>query len=82
MNSAPLLYSLIAVLAIAAAAWALRLGGASFADEAQAMAEAEGQLPGFHAATARLTESGAEVTSEDGRVMTLRKLGARWVGDL
>ncbi|CAM3189619.1 hypothetical protein SPAN111604_09305 [Sphingomonas antarctica] len=71
--------SVVAVFAVAGVARWLGLGGATFADERAAMDEAEGQLPEFHAVSARITDDGAEVTGADGRVVPIRRLGARWV---
>ena len=70
--------SIMAVFAVAGVAWWLGLGGADLADERAAMDEAEAQVGGFEAASARLTEFGAEVTGVDGRIVQIRRLGARW----
>lgn len=71
--------SIVAVFAVAGVAWWLGLGGANFADERAAMDEAEAQVGGFDAVSARVTDDGAEVTGTDGRVVHIRRLGARWV---
>ena len=71
--------SIVAVFAVAGIAWWLGLGGAQFADERAAMDEAEAQVGGFVAASARITDDGAEVTGVEGRVVKIRRLGARWV---
>jgi hypothetical protein len=71
--------SIVAVFAVAALAWWLGLGGAEFADERAAADEAEAQVGGFIAASARITPDGADVTGIDGRVVHIHRLGARWV---
>ena len=71
--------SIVAVFAVAGIARWLGLGGAEFADERAAMDEAEAHLHDFVAASARITPNGAEVTGADGRVVRIRRLGARWV---
>ena len=71
--------SIVAVFAVAGIAWWLGLGGAEFADERAAMDEAEAQMGDFHASSARITVDGAEVTGSDGRVVHIRRLGARWI---
>lgn len=70
--------SLAAVLFMAWAAKALGLGGAAFADESAAMAEAEALVPDFAAVSAVLRDDGATVTGADGRRIHLRPHGARW----
>lgn len=81
MNWPLFLGSLAAILALSGAAWALGLGGAEIADEAEARAHAEALLSGFEASRATLTADGAEVTGADGRRVRLRRLGARFVAD-
>lgn len=71
--------SIMAVFAVAGIAWWLGLGGAEFADERAAMDEAEAQVGGFDAVSARIAPDGAEVTGRDGRIVHIRRLGARWV---
>ena len=71
--------SIVAVFAVAGVAWWLGLGGAEFADERAAMDEAEAHLIDFTAVSAELTGEGALVTGADGRIVRIRRLGARWV---
>jgi hypothetical protein len=71
--------SIVAVFATAGICWWLGLGGAEFADERAAMDEAEAQVAHFDAASARITSEGAEVTGTDGRIVHIRRLGARWI---
>ena len=71
--------SVVAVFAVAGVAWWLDLGGAELADERAAMDEAEAQVGGFEAVSATLDEGGADVVGADGRVVQVRRLGARWV---
>lgn len=71
--------SIVAVFAVAGTAWWLGLGGAELVDDRAAMDEAEAQVGGFKAVSARLTDFGAEVTGTDGRIVHVRRLGARWV---
>ncbi|HTI31973.1 MAG TPA: hypothetical protein VL405_07555 [Sphingomonas sp.] len=71
--------SIVAVFAVAGICRWLGLGGAEFTDERAAMDEAEAQVGGFIAASARIIDGGAEVTGTDGRIVHIRRLGARWV---
>lgn len=71
--------SIVAVFVTAGICWWLGLGGAVFADERAAMDEAEAQVPYFDALSAKITPDGAEVTGADGRVVHIRRLGARWI---
>lgn len=80
MNLTVALGSLLGILALALAAKLLGLGGGAL-DEASAMAEAEAQLPGFEAATAKIEGGHATVEGTDGRKLRLRPLGARWVAE-
>ncbi len=74
--------SIVAVFAVAGVAWWLGLGGTEFPDERAAMEEAEAQVSGFEAVSARLEADGAEVTGADGRTVRVRRLGARWVAEV
>lgn len=71
--------SLAAVLGLALAARLLGLGGAALESEAEAMAIAEAECPGFRALGAALEGGGATVTGEDGRVLKLKPHGAHFV---
>ncbi len=71
--------SVVAVFAVAGIARWLGLGGVEFADEREAMDEAEAQVAGFDAISATVTADGAEVAGVDGRIVRIRRLGARWV---
>lgn len=72
--------SLAAVLALAGVAWLLGLGGGELT-EADAVASAEAERPGFRAAGATLRGDGrsATVRSDDGRTVSVRVHGARLV---
>lgn len=73
------LASLAAVLVLALVARLLRLGGGSIADAAEAMHEAEAQLPGFDADRALVGSDGqaALVHGRDGSVALLKMHGTR-----
>jgi hypothetical protein len=83
MNWALLAGSLAGVLGLALVARLLGLGGAALADEAEAMAIAEAELPGFVAAAAVLAENrqSAVVTGADGAQVRVRRHGAQFVVD-
>ncbi|MCW3834605.1 hypothetical protein ACFQ1E_03940 [Sphingomonas canadensis] len=74
--------SLAAILMLAAAAWALRLGGGRIAGEAEAIVEAEAILSGFEGARAIVASDGqaAIVHGRDGSVALLKVHGARVAG--
>ena len=71
--------SLAAILALAGAAWMLRLGGGSIADTTEAMRAAEDQLSGFDADRALVGSDGqaALVHGRDGSVALLKLHGTR-----
>ena len=73
--------SLLAILVLAGAAWALRLGrdGGRVGDPAAAMRQAEEALAGFASCAAVVApgDRAALVTAEDGRVAVLKAHGAR-----
>lgn len=73
--------SLAGVLGLALIAHLLGLGGARLADEAEAMAIAEEERPGFRAVGAVLDDDGesATVSGEDGHSLRLRRHGAHFV---
>ncbi|MGK6354087.1 hypothetical protein ACMGDH_02540 [Sphingomonas sp. DT-207] len=73
------LASLAAVLVLALVARLLRLGGGSIADAAEAMREAEAQLPGFDAERALVGSDGqaALVHGRDGSVALLKMHGTQ-----
>lgn len=73
------LASLAAILSLALAARLLRLGGGSIEDAAQAMREAEAQLPGFEAERALVGADGqaALVHGRDGSVALLKMHGTQ-----
>jgi hypothetical protein len=81
MNWALLAGSLGGVLFLAGVAWALGLGGAELADEAEAMRIAEAELPGFIAVSAALAEDrqSARVSGADGAQVRVRRHGAQFV---
>jgi hypothetical protein len=83
MNWALLAGSLAGVLGLALIAKLLGLGGAELASEAEAMAIAEAELPGFVAASAMLAEDrqSAVVTGADGARARVRRHGAQFVAD-
>lgn len=70
--------SLAGVLALAAIAWALGLGGSSIAGEGEAMRSAEQALAGFRAERAVVSSDGraAVVRGEDGTIALLKAHGA------
>lgn len=74
--------SLIAILTLAGVAWALKLGGGTIADEAQAMRDAEAILSGFDAERAVLASDGkaALVHGRDGSVALLKVHGSQVAG--
>lgn len=71
--------SLGAVLALAAIAWALGLGGGEIESEAEAMRVAEDALPGFEPVRAQLgtDRKAALVHGRDGSVALLKLHGAQ-----
>ena len=73
--------SLAGVLGLALIARLLGLGGTKLADEAEAMAIAEAERPGFRAVTATLADDreGATVSGGDGHTLRLRRHGAHFV---
>ena len=75
--------SLAGVLALAGAAWALGLGGASLADDADARDTAEALIPGFEAVSVDLTpgHDAAIVTGADGAKVRLTRLGAHFIAE-
>ncbi|QHL89713.1 hypothetical protein GVO57_01325 [Sphingomonas changnyeongensis] len=83
MNIALMAGSLAGVLLLAFIARALGLGGAALADEAEACAIAEAEMPGFIAAAATLDgdRAGALVTGVDGRALRVRRHGAQFVAE-
>jgi len=81
--TAEALVSLVMVLALYGLARALRLGGdVRIADAAHAIALAEATFPGFDAEAVTLDRAriGALVRNREGRVMLIRRHGARFVG--
>ena len=74
--------SIVAILFLAGVAWALRLGGGTIADEAQARADAEAILSGFDAERAVLAEDhkAAIVHGRDGSVALLKIHGSQVAG--
>lgn len=79
MNAPLAATSIVAVFAVTGIARWLGLGGAELADDRAAMDEAEAQVGGFEAVSARFTDLDAEVTGTDGRIFHVRRLGALWV---
>jgi len=79
MNWVQLGGSIAAILFLAGVAWALGLGRAEIADEAQAMREAEDALSGFEAvrATVSADRRAAMVHGRDGSVAALKLHGAQ-----
>ena len=73
--------SLAGVLVLAGLARMLGLGEAELVDEAEAMAIAEAEVPGFEAVSAVVAEDrrSAVVTGMDGRTLRLRQHGAHFV---
>jgi len=74
--------SIVAILFLAAVAWALGLGGGTIADEAQAMTDAEAILSGFDAERAVLAadHKAAIVHGRDGSVALLKIHGSQVAG--
>ena len=74
--------SIVAILVLAAIAWALKLGGGTIADESQAMEDAEAILSGFDAERAVLAEDqkAAVVHGRDGSVALLKIHGSQVAG--
>lgn len=72
--------SLGAVLALAGIAWLLGLGGAWLTEE-EAIRIVEEERPWFHAERATLANDGASaiVTGAEGKVLRVRRHGARFV---
>ena len=83
MNWALLAGSLAGVLGLALVAKLLGLGGAELASEAEAMAIAEAERPGFVAVSAVLAadRQSAVVTGADGQAVRLRRHGAQFVAE-
>ena len=81
MNWALLAGSLAGVLGLALVAKLLGLGGAELASEAEAMAIAEAERPGFDAVSAVLAEDrqSAVVQGVDGEQVRLRRHGANFI---
>ena len=79
MNWLQLGGSLAAVLVLAGIAWALGLGRASIADEAEAMRAAEDALSGFEAERAVVGSDGraALVYGAEGKIAVLKMHGAQ-----
>ncbi|MFN3943360.1 MAG: hypothetical protein ACK4K7_00355 [Allosphingosinicella sp.] len=79
MKLALLAGSLVAVLALAAVAWLLGLGGGAIGDEAEAMRIAEEDLGGFRAERAFLSADGtaALVLGAGGAAAVLKQHGTR-----
>ncbi len=79
MNWVQLCGSIVAILFLAGLAWALGLGGAEIADEAEAMRAAEDALSGFEAlsATVSTDRRTAMVRGRDGSVAALKLHGAQ-----
>ena len=79
MNWTQLAGSVVAILVLAGIAWALGLGKASIADEAEACRHAEDALTGFEAASARVASDGraALVTGTDGSLAVVKLHGAQ-----
>ena len=79
MNWLQLGGSVVAIFVLAGIAWALGLGRASIADDAQAMRDAEDALFGFEAERAVVGSDGraALVYGTDGKVAVLKMHGAQ-----
>lgn len=81
MNLIVLAASGVAVLALGATAWLLRLGRTApmMRSTTEAMQAAEAAMPGFHAADAIVGEDGRAglAIGEDGRVVVVKAHGAR-----
>ena len=74
--------SIAAILVLAGIAWALRLGGGTIQDAAQAMTDAEAILSGFEAERVTLASDGkaALVHGRDGSVALLKIHGSQVAG--
>jgi hypothetical protein len=83
MNALLAAGSLAGVIGLALTAKWLGLGAARLADEGEACAIAEAELPGFVAARAELDPDGqaAIVTGIDGAAVRLRRHGANFVAE-
>jgi len=83
MSATLLIGSLAGVLGLALLARLLGLGDARLADEEEAKAIAEAELPGFIAARAELAadREAATVTGIDGDRVRLRRHGAQFVAE-
>lgn len=79
MNWVQLGGSIVAILFLAGVAWALGLGRAEIADEAEAMQAAEDALSGFEAVSATVSSDRrtAMVRGADGSVAALKLHGAQ-----
>ena len=79
MNWIQLGGSVAAILMLAGIAWALGLGEASIADEAEACRHAEDALTGFDALSARVSSDGraALVNGADGTLAVVKLHGAQ-----
>jgi hypothetical protein len=71
--------SLVAILALAGIAWALRLGGGTIGGETEAVAAADEVLSGFEGDRATVASDGrsALVLGRDGSLAVLKMHGAR-----
>jgi hypothetical protein len=77
--------SLLAILALAAVAWKLKLGGDTrIRDEAHARELADEAIPGFEAEAIAIDRAGYAALLRDhaGRVLLLRRHGAHFAGRL
>ena len=76
-----LLLSLIAIIALAGFAWALGFRSTPLLDDARALAEAEGVLPGFRATGVALADNGrgALVCGADGTLAVVWPLADGWI---
>lgn len=83
MNALLAAGSLAGVLGLALTAKWLGLGDARLADEAEARAIAEAELPGFVALAAELDPdgAGARVRGHDGTIVRVRRHGANFVAE-
>lgn len=84
MSATLLIGSLAGVLGLALLARLLGLGAAQLADEAEAQAIAEAELPGFIAARAELAadREAATVWGIHGERVCLRRHGAQFVAEM
>lgn len=75
------LASVAAILGLTGLAWALGFRSQPALDEAEARAEAEARLAGFHASDVALAEGGrgAVLRGADGSVALLLPLGDGWI---